>query len=745
MSDEKRVAVVTSAREEMEALAARMRALIALQPPADLLGYVYAQRLLGGFRESEEPKEADKARETDTFIDDTQLVLEYIHATLASTPERGHHELQFNEAACAELFQVAGQLKAAAMFHAMASSAGTCDGAFGPNTGDVEFRAKSTWVLLRGNRYQVLEGEFYCFVLAPHDALLREVYGIGSAEIAAGVQEMANAVRVGHSEAFEVLKKQFDSAQVLAEQQGKPFKEVAAALAKGDPAGTQAAAEALEDILCGGICNVSRHTRLPSELLADLAYTRGEESDFFAEGPYAGTPFRTIPARKKPLIKLGEDFYGVDPCLTRDAAYRALLWNLLRRRPDYAERFNILQKGMSEAAFFQILTPQLRQAVVHQEVYYRDPLTRRWVENDTLIVIDDVLLLIEAKAGAAATIASPALDFARHARSVRDLVIKAYEQCKRFFEYLGSAEEVPIYRRADGRYLQVRRLRRSAFRLMVPIGLTVESFAPFSAMCKELPGIDVLLGKHAFISMSIDDLFVLKRLLPTIGEFAHYLEVRQAIASMKGAHLFDELDHLGAYIKKNRFDQDIEEERAKHRPNLMIVDGMSAVVDEHFGQFNWEAQPIPTQNIPSEMLGLLGALDRTRKPGWLSAESHIRSYGDEGRRELSTLLETLRGTLSEYPSRHISLAGETTLFIWLQRHGVHCNEATVRDRASAAALAARAETVIALLVVAEPTGRYISAERLKVEPPRERSSANARIYEEAERMRSRRKPIPQTD
>jgi hypothetical protein len=93
--------------------------------------------------------------------------------------------------------------------------------------------------------------------------------------------------------------------------------------------------------------------------------------------------------------------------------------------------------------------------------------------------------------------------------------------------------------------------------------------------------------------MSIDDLFVLKRLLPTMGEFAHYLEVRQAIASMKGAHLFDELDHLGAYIKKNRFDQDIEEERAKHRPNLMIVDGMSAVVDEHFGQFNWEAQPIP--------------------------------------------------------------------------------------------------------------------------------------------------------
>lgn len=48
---------------------------------------------------------------------------------------------------------------------------------------------------------------------------------------------------------------------------------------------------------------------------------------------------------------------------------------------------------------------------------------------------------------------------------------------------------------------------------------------------------------------SSDDLFVLKRLLPTAGEFAHYMEVRQAVAGIRRAHLFDELDHLGAYEK----------------------------------------------------------------------------------------------------------------------------------------------------------------------------------------------------
>jgi hypothetical protein len=123
-----------------------------------------------------------------------------------------------------------------------------------------------------------------------------------------------------------------------------------------------------------------------------------------------------------------------------------------------------------------------------------------------------VLFLVEAKAGAAATIASPALDFGRHAQSVQDLVLKAYKQCERFFSYLNSADEVPLYNLVGRQvYEECGRVRRSDYRVMVPIGLTVESFSPFSAYCKELPQVEPLLGKHAFVSLSVDDLFVLKR------------------------------------------------------------------------------------------------------------------------------------------------------------------------------------------------------------------------------------------
>src|SRR6202042_721005 len=110
---------------------------------------------------------------------------------------------------------------------------------------------------------------------------------------------------------------------------------------------------------------------------------------------------------------------------------------------------------------------------------------------------------------------------------------------------------------------EVARLRQRDYRLILPIGLTVEAFTPFSAICKELPEVRPILGRHPFISMSVDDLFVLTRFLPTAGELMHYLEVRQQVAGIPNAMMFDEIDHLGAYISQNRFDMTMREQLIK--------------------------------------------------------------------------------------------------------------------------------------------------------------------------------------
>lgn len=81
---------------------------------------------------------------------------------------------------------------------------------------------------------------------------------------------------------------------------------------------------------------------------------------------------------------------------------------------------------------------------------------------------------------------------------------------------------------------------------------------------------------------------------------------------------------MGAYLSKNRFDQDIIEQLKEEKANMVIWDGMSDIVDRAFEGEEWESKPFPSQKFPEEVLKLLGALDSTRASGWLSAESHIR-------------------------------------------------------------------------------------------------------------------------
>ena len=719
--------------KKMEAIATRMRELIVAMPPHDLLGYIYAQYMMQAFANQRNERELQEADTQSDLINDNQFLLEYVHAVLASDVEPA--EMTFDEGRCAELYELGTKLREQALFFAMASSADTKSNIFGPNTADIEFQAKSTWVMLRGNRHQVLEEEFYRYVLTPHDEMLKEVYGVDATEIAKGFQAMANATRTGHADAGVEMIKQFEAAQAFAAKQGKSLENAMEAWVAANEEQSGSARRAMDDMFRGGVANVSRHTKLPQTLLADLAYRRGEEIEFFAVGDFAGTPYRTLPARKKPLIQIGSDYYAVDPCFTRDAGYRALLYNLLQRRSDYKKTFEERQKTMSEAAFADILRAQLPGATVLQEVYYKDPSNRQWAENDTLILLDDVLFLVEAKAGAAATIASPAVDFDRHAQSVQDLVLKAYKECARFFNYLNIADEVPLYLLVDGKYEECRRIRRSDYRVMVPIGLTVESFSPFSAHCKELPQVEPLLGMHAFVSLSIDDLFVLKRLLPTPGLFAHYMEVRQAVAGIRGAHLFDELDHLGAYLQKNRFDQTIADQLKSNKASMVIWDRMSDIVDRSFEGEDWDRRPFPTQDFPDDVLKLLGALDATRAPGWLSVESHIRDLGGEGRKNLADLLEKLRQTLRQYPARYFLLSGEgKPLFVWLQQHNQNIDWQKVNDKACAAALTVEASNVVGIVAEVTSTGTYHRAQYFAVHMPTERTEENAHIYEDATRM-----------
>ena len=656
---------VDKLRKDMERQSLQVRDLILEQPPVHLLGYLWAQFYMGvlaGHRKKDEDSTPNNE-----LIEKFQFALEYVHAVWSCHAQLADEKTLLNRSKADELFEVFETLKNTTMMYCMVSSGANIESEGARRIADIEFHAKSAWVLNRGYRYQVLEEEFFTFVLEPHADALRTAYGLEFHAIAAEIQAIAITMRAGISDAIQKIQKVTEQVYALIEESDNGL---GAAIEKLNECDNNFAAEmsdAVQDMLFGGICNLSRHTKLSPPLLEDLSYLPGENNEFFADGDFKGTPMRTLPALIKPGIKLGDDYYVTDGQFIRDTAYRAIQRGLLCRSPAYREDWNCRQKALIERSFPMIFSRQFAEAATYSEVYFNNPKTGQWVETDLVMMVDDVLLVVEAKAGVMA-MHSPATNFDRHERAIRKLIIKAYEQCKRFAEYLSSAPDVPLYNRVDGEYVEIGRLRQGNFRVILPISLTVEAFTPFSAMSKDIAEIQPLLEKHPFISMSVDDLFVLNRFLPATGELLHYLEVRQQAAGIPNAILFDEIDHLGAYIEVNRFDMQIKDQLRE--ANIVIWDSFSDVVDKHFEGKMWNTAIAPHQEYPEGLTAVFSALEKYRPAGWLEIDAHIRNLSRNSRNNLAEFLTELRATLLEHPIRRFLIGDESNAIqVWLCRFG----------------------------------------------------------------------------
>jgi hypothetical protein len=726
--DKKLRILAENLQQEIENLADRLRMLILLQRPQELLGYLWSHWLLLPAEHGKNRREPRPEGERDPLL----VALEYVHATLSCFDRVSDEPGELDEKACKEILECAERITNGTSQYCLVSSLLRGDEEFGSETSRFDCIAKMAWTAVRGSRYAVLEEEFLQFVLEPHNDALLQAYGVGANEVASGIQSISNAMRAGIQRAANEIAKQEAHFQDLASHGGLPLEKVVEQARAEKPDMFVALDDAWKDLFFGGICNVSRQTSLPKTILEDLSFTRGENAEFFAPGPFCGTLLRTLPARVRPLVQLGDGFYATDPQFVRDAAYRAIQRGLQERVPSYKEEWNRKQRALGEGAFPKIFASQLQDSSVYSGICYRDLASGNWVENDTLITLDDVLIQVECKAGVG-VMHSPATNFPSHVRAIQKLIVDAYLQTKRFLEYLSSAAEVSLYNLVDGEYVEVRRIRLGDYRLVLPIGLTVESFSPFSTMCKALPSISPLLGKFPFMSMSIDDLLVLKRFLPTAGMLFHYLEVRQQASGIRSASLFDEMDHLGAYISQNRFDATLRKQLADGY-NYVAWDGFSAGIDDYFATNRWLQEPPPSQSYPDEILRLLEAFARTHSRGWLRADSAVRDLSSGARDTLASVLRNMVASLRDRDHRWFVLQGDTILPVWIHRHDVPIETEILRRKAEIAILTTQATEALALHLSVDSAGQFKSAGGILISRPQPSRSDYATLVAEARTM-----------
>ncbi len=420
------------------------------------------------------------------------------------------------------------------------------------------------------------------------------------------------------------------------------------------------------------LLDVQKITALPEKLLAELSWRQGEEKDFFAEGELRGWPLRVWPVFKRPFIRLGDRYCCFDLYSLFDNLYRVMQRIILRRKPDYQETWNAIQRSQSEDLPFKYLKRLLPGAKVLKKVYYRGKTgsgVTEWCEADGLLIYDDHLFVIEARGGAF-TYTPPSSDFPAYINSLKNLVLKPAMQGRRFLDYLKSAKSVQLF---DSHHNQIDQLRKSDFRHITICPLTLEPFTELAAQIQHLRKIGVDVGAAPVWAISLDDLRAYADIFENPLIFLHYVEQRMQAFRSDVIQCDDELDHLGLYLGHNHYRSYVDKLKG-HPSDPVGFLGYRSKIDAFFQERLFDPKaPCPLkQDIPARLLEIIEVLSQNNKPGRTAIAAYLLDIRSDWRTEINTgIIEELARQPTTKRPKPSSTHGDVklTIYCWTEHSG----------------------------------------------------------------------------
>jgi hypothetical protein len=306
-------------------------------------------------------------------------------------------------------------------------------------------------------------------------------------------------------------------------------------------------------------------------------------------------------------------------------------------------------------------------------VYYRAPTgpsgKTDWCELDGLVAYDNHLIVVEVKAGAF-TYTPPTSDFNAYITSVKDLILKPAEQAIRFVQCLKKNGRIDLH---DDQHKQICTIRTDEFRHIIPCCVTIDNLTELAARADKLEGIGVVVPEGVWCA-SVNDLRVYADLFDSPVVFTHFLEQRCKAAMEKTVELWDELDHLGLYLKYNFYVEYIKESIADFKANYVSWEGYRKKIDEYYYMLMVEPEKA---DKPGKEQGkgyfatIVRLLGESKKPGRCNAASCMLDKSGQARDDFNSMI---REALAKQDQRGrilpVSLVGARALTAFCHSRGI---------------------------------------------------------------------------
>ena len=578
-------------------------------------------------------------------------MIDYLQSIIASVPPAERQRVAATDEEWSALYGMVRDL-----FHAVtlkyhishSAKSQIEDDQYDPYLDEFHVKAQMHWCNVRGNRYQSHVVPYLRDVLSPHSEILLELFSVDAEEIIGGLEKIWYSLTFGIGDVYEELESfredTLDAVKELidgaADEDGKEFSDLMQRVIEEN--GWKDRQEQLAERFSGlGLFDVAAISGLPDQLIAELTWKPGEDSEFFAGDEFQGWPLKIWPVFKRPFIELDGRSCCFDIHTLFDNIYRVLQRTCKRLKKSCAKDWNIAQKEQSERLPLQYLQSILPGAVVYPSVYYKwypnpSEKKKQWCEADGILVYDDHLFILEIRAGAF-TYTSPADDFPAFVDSLKNLVLKPATQGRRFLEYLEDQDSVAVF---DENHDEIATLSRGNYRKVAICAVTLDPFTELAAQVQHLNKIEVDVGTRPVWSLSLDDLRIYADVFSNPLLFLHYVEQRMLSFESDAVRLDDEIDHLGLYLKHNNYTMHAEE-MSKGIGGKAIFNGYRTEIDKFYAErLHDPTTSCPLkQKMPERIFEIVAFLSESSVPKRTELSSYLLDLDSETRSQIASHIE----------------------------------------------------------------------------------------------------------
>lgn len=475
--------------------------------------------------------------------------------------------------------------------------------------------------MVRGDRYQIYEIEHISKLLMPHNEVLIELFQLTAKSFIDGLEKLQYALSSAKADASNNLMELFMRFQDKIEIDENPdFENLI------DDMERDSCQPFIEDLFGYSLYDVKRVTQWNDKIIDSLSYGLNECKLFF-DGEYPGWPIINLPIQKKPFIKINGVSYCFDYYNLFDNIYRIMQKTITEFKPTYVNDWSHIQQSASEQMVEELFNKLLPGSITFRDNYYpKNKSLKECNENDVIVVYDDILFIIEVKAGSFTY--TPAItDYNAHVNSFKALLEKADYQCERTIKYIENNEEASIY--DHDKNLKII-LKQADFREIYSFCVTVDNFNDFAAKAEKLSFINI---QSRTIAISIDDLRVYSDYFNSPLYFLHYLKQRKLATQIINLNLNDELDHLGMYIKHNMYSITIKEFDDKGSVRLH---GYRENIDNYFISLHTDkiSFPKPIQQIPERIKEIIEFIEKNNIKNKVYLSSFLLDFASDAKEEM---------------------------------------------------------------------------------------------------------------